>query len=200
MCLLLIAALLGAGCGGGGGGGTGTVAGAADGGAWRVLAVAETAGGAFQYPAAVAVDSAGAVYVADSRANRIRKLGSDGATVAAWGSAGVGPGQLDRPAVDVDVDHRKPVAPGEIQQVAAVLEHALGLVGRHRGRGHLEVEVVALHVHRDDHGTAGIDGQERLHPLLVRRPVAELHGRLHDSIILGHPRGRCNRPYGFTPC
>src|SRR5215210_2741886 len=93
---LLTAALLAVGCSPAAG--PGVVAGEGGGGAWRVVAGQGTAGAALQYPAAVAVDATGHLYVADSRANRIQKLSPDGGLIGQWGSGGSGPGEFDRPA------------------------------------------------------------------------------------------------------
>jgi Tol biopolymer transport system component/streptogramin lyase len=62
-----------------------------------------TAEGQFAYPASVAVDSSGNVYVADKDNNRIEKFGPNGTFLTRWGSRGSGNGQLRYPrGVEVD--------------------------------------------------------------------------------------------------
>jgi DNA-binding beta-propeller fold protein YncE/pimeloyl-ACP methyl ester carboxylesterase len=51
----------------------------------------------FNAPSAVAVDSAGNVYVADSGNNQIKKFTSDGAFITKWGSYGSGNEQFNSP-------------------------------------------------------------------------------------------------------
>ena len=101
--VLLAAALLGVGCGPRTG--SGAVSAEAGGGTWRVVAGQGTAGAALQYPAAVALDASGDLYVTDSRSNRIHRLSPDGVVLGLWGSGGPGPGQFDRPSgVAVDAE------------------------------------------------------------------------------------------------
>src|SRR5262249_32684768 len=94
--VLFIAALLVVGCSPAAGSGAGAVE--VEGGTWRVVAGQGTVGAALQYPAAVALDVTGNLYVADSRSNRIQKLSPDGVSVGAWGTGGTGGGQFDRPS------------------------------------------------------------------------------------------------------
>lgn len=53
--------------------------------------------GEFNHPAAVAVDGAGDVYVADTNNNRIVKLSSSGTALAEWGSRGMSDGRFRSP-------------------------------------------------------------------------------------------------------
>src|SRR5688572_10505177 len=79
LVLLLTAALLVVGCRPAAG--SGAVTAEAEAGTWRVLAGQGTAGTALQYPAALALDPTGDVYVADSRSNRIQKLSPAGESI-----------------------------------------------------------------------------------------------------------------------
>jgi DNA-binding beta-propeller fold protein YncE len=56
-----------------------------------------TAAGQFKFPSAVAVDTAGNVYVADTENHRIQKFTSQGAHLLSWGSFGTADGQFNRP-------------------------------------------------------------------------------------------------------
>ena len=58
----------------------------------------------FQYPAGVAVDSSGYVYVVDSANSTIQKFTSNGKFVTKWGSLGDYDGQFDHPT-GIAVDH-----------------------------------------------------------------------------------------------
>ncbi len=51
----------------------------------------------FKYPADLAVDSSGYVYVADKDNNRIQKFGPNGTFITKWGSLGSGDGQVRYP-------------------------------------------------------------------------------------------------------
>jgi DNA-binding beta-propeller fold protein YncE len=51
----------------------------------------------FRFPQAVALDSQGRIYVADSRNHRVQRLTPQGAYSAAWGSPGSAPGQFSSP-------------------------------------------------------------------------------------------------------
>ena len=53
--------------------------------------------GQFQYPAGIATDSAGNVYVADTDNHRIQKFTSSGTFVTKWGVNGSGDGQFQKP-------------------------------------------------------------------------------------------------------
>ncbi|MBI2264669.1 MAG: IPT/TIG domain-containing protein [Armatimonadetes bacterium] len=53
--------------------------------------------GQFAYPFAVAVDSAGNVYVADYNNGRIQKFNNSGGFLTKWGSSGNGDGQFNKP-------------------------------------------------------------------------------------------------------
>ncbi len=57
-----------------------------------------TGAGQFRYPAGVAVDFSGNVYVADQFNHRIQKFTSDGAYLAQWGGIGIGDGQFAYPS------------------------------------------------------------------------------------------------------
>jgi uncharacterized repeat protein (TIGR01451 family) len=57
-----------------------------------------TGDGQFNYPLGTAVDSSGAVYVADYNNSRIQKFDSSGNYVTQWGSFGNGNGQFENPA------------------------------------------------------------------------------------------------------
>ncbi len=59
--------------------------------------------GQFKYPAFLAIDSSGNVYVADEGNNRIEKFSSTGTYITQWGGTGSGNGQFDGP-VGVAVD------------------------------------------------------------------------------------------------
>ena len=62
----------------------------------------------FQYPYAVAVDSYGNVYVAETNNNRIRKFTPGGTLLATWGTLGSGDGQLFGPhGVAVDSQRQR---------------------------------------------------------------------------------------------
>lgn len=57
-----------------------------------------TGNGQFHFPARVAVDSSGNVYVSDQSNNRVQKFTSNGVYLAKFGTTGSGDGQLNRPA------------------------------------------------------------------------------------------------------
>ena len=81
---------------------------------YGVFGTVGEADGQFIWPAGIAIDSEGQVYVSDEHLNRITVFDASGAFVATWGKAGAGPGELDGPnglAVDAEdrllvVDHR----------------------------------------------------------------------------------------------
>ena len=56
-----------------------------------------TGNGEFHFPAGVATDAAGDVYVADSQNHRIQKFTSAGNLLMQWGSYGTGEGQFNVP-------------------------------------------------------------------------------------------------------
>ena len=70
---------------------------------WKILAGDRSGPDLLNAPAGVAIDRKGDVYVADSANHRIVKRSPAGDLLAAWGSAGNGPGQFVRP-VGVAVD------------------------------------------------------------------------------------------------
>src|SRR5512136_3396675 len=53
---------------------------------WGTTGITGTANSQFNTPSAVAVDSAGYVYVADTNNHRIQKFDSDGNYIAQWGA------------------------------------------------------------------------------------------------------------------
>jgi len=59
--------------------------------------------GQFNYPAGVAVDGSGNVFVADTDNSRIQKFDNGGSFLTTWGSTGSGPGEFNLP-VGVAVD------------------------------------------------------------------------------------------------
>jgi PKD repeat protein len=59
--------------------------------------------GQFYWPAGVAVDSSGNIYVADTNNNRIEKFDSNGLYISQFGSYGSGDGQFNRPK-DIAID------------------------------------------------------------------------------------------------
>ena len=61
--------------------------------------------GQFVWPAGIALDSAGNVYVTDEWSNRVSVFDGDGAPLRTWGVPGNGPGQLDRPS-GIAIDSR----------------------------------------------------------------------------------------------
>ena len=81
---------------------------------YGVFGTVGEAEGQFIWPAGIAIDSEGQVYVSDEHLNRITVFDASGTLQATWGNAGSGPGELDGPnglAVDAEdhllvVDHR----------------------------------------------------------------------------------------------
>ncbi|MBA4364829.1 MAG: hypothetical protein C0398_02340 [Coprothermobacter sp.] len=64
----------------------------------RVMGSLGSGRGQLQYPADVAVDSVGNVYIADFFGNKVVKYGADGLVVMEFGSEGRGSGQFEGPA------------------------------------------------------------------------------------------------------
>ena len=54
--------------------------------------------GQFVWPAGIALDGDGNVYVTDEWSNRVLVYDGDGQPLRRWGTSGAGPGQLDRPS------------------------------------------------------------------------------------------------------
>jgi sugar lactone lactonase YvrE len=81
---------------------------------YGVFGTVGEADGQFIWPAGIAIDSEGQVFVSDEHLNRITVFDASGTLQATWGNPGSGPGELDGPnglAVDADdrllvVDHR----------------------------------------------------------------------------------------------
>ena len=73
--------------------------------------------GEFKGPSGIAVDSAGNIYVADTRNDRIQKFDRNGKFIAVLGSSGTGEGKLANPG-DVAVD-----ADGNVYVVDTVRRH-----------------------------------------------------------------------------
>lgn len=81
---------------------------------YGVFGTVGEADGQFIWPAGIAIDGEGLVYVSDEHLNRITVFDASGALRATWGNAGSGPGELDGPnglAIDAEdrllvVDHR----------------------------------------------------------------------------------------------
>jgi len=81
---------------------------------YGVFGLAGEADGQFIWPAGIAIDREGFVYVSDEHLNRISVFDASGAFLAKWGSGGSAQGELDGPnglAVDAEdrvlvVDHR----------------------------------------------------------------------------------------------
>lgn len=59
--------------------------------------------GQFNEPYGMTIDSAGNVYIADARNDRIQKFAANGTLITSWGSPGTGPGQFNYPT-DVTID------------------------------------------------------------------------------------------------
>jgi DNA-binding beta-propeller fold protein YncE len=79
----------------------------------------------FRRPESVAVDSAGNVFVADIRANRILEFDPSGALINSWGGRGTGAGEFVRPrglAVDAS-DHVFVVDSGNYRIQGAIDSH-----------------------------------------------------------------------------
>src|SRR5450756_1980725 len=64
----------------------------------RVIGSLGSGRGQLQYPADVAVDSAGNIYVADFFGNKVVKYGNNGSVMMEFGSEGKGAGQFEGPA------------------------------------------------------------------------------------------------------
>lgn len=64
----------------------------------RIIGSLGSGRGQLQYPADVAVDSAGSIYVADFFGNKVVKYGSDGSVLMEFGAEGKGAGQFEGPA------------------------------------------------------------------------------------------------------
>ena len=64
----------------------------------RVIGSLGSGRGQLQYPADVAVDSAGSIYVADFFGNKVVKYGNNGSVMMEFGSEGKGAGQFEGPA------------------------------------------------------------------------------------------------------
>lgn len=99
------------------------------------------------------------------------------------------PFQFNWASCYVHMNHRQPFGPREGQELSGLLENPLGFVRRNWARANLQVQVVALHIHRQYNRSSGVDSQDRVHRLFVLASVVQIDRELHITSSLA-PRSR----------